>query len=211
MRNQVKDEIEMAKKRELMLETGVRVFAEKSIEPVSMQEVAKVCGLGVATLYRYFNTKLAFVIAIGVKKWEEYYIIVQKEYERRGAETMTAAEELEFFLDCFIDLYRNHKDILLFNRNFDTFVKHQGATAEQMKSYNEAVEIFEEKFHTVYHKAQEDGTLQIGISEKKMFTTTMYTMLAVAAKYAEELIYPLDTPSDLTDELFMLKRMILTA
>ena len=209
MRNLVKDEMEMAKKRELMLETGFRIFAEKSIEPVSMQEVAKTCGLGVATLYRYFNTKLVFVIAIGVKKWEEYYVKVEQEYERRRGKTMNAAEELEFFLDCFIDLYQNHKDLLIFNRNFDTFVKHQGATDAQMRSYNEAVGVFTKKFHTVYQKAKNDGTLEVHISEERLFTTSMYTMLSVAAKYAEGLIYPSGISRDMTEELCLLKRMIL--
>ncbi len=63
VRNLEKDEIEMAAKRERMLATGFQMFAEKSIEPVTMQDVATACGLGVATLYRYFSTKLIFVIA----------------------------------------------------------------------------------------------------------------------------------------------------
>jgi len=65
MRNPEKDEREMAERRERMLETGFRVFSEKGIEPVSMQEVADSCGLGIATLYRCFSTKPAFVIAKG--------------------------------------------------------------------------------------------------------------------------------------------------
>ena len=122
---------------------------------------------------------------------------------------MNAVEELEFFLDCFIDLYRDHKDLLRYNRNFDTFIKHEGATAEQMAPYNEAVNAFADKFHAVYRKAQEDGTLRIDVSEQALFTNTMYIMLSVAGKYAEGLIYPPEDERDLTEELSTLKQMIL--
>ena len=55
MRNPEKDERMMAERRERMLSEGFRIFAEKGIEPVSMQEVAAACGLGIATLYRYYS------------------------------------------------------------------------------------------------------------------------------------------------------------
>ena len=72
MRNPEQDEREMAERRERMLETGFRIFAEKGIEAVRMQDVADAAGLGIATMYRYFSGKLAFVIAVGAKKWTEY-------------------------------------------------------------------------------------------------------------------------------------------
>ena len=122
---------------------------------------------------------------------------------------MTAAENLEFYLDCYIELYRNHKDLLVFNRNFDTYVKHEGCTKEQMAPYNEAVSAYAKRFHKLYQKAKEDGTLDVRISERKLFINTMYIMLSVAGKYAEGLIYPMDYKQDMMEELIMLKNMIL--
>ena len=78
MRNFEKDEIEMAERRKKMLAVGFRLFSGKTIEDVSMQEIAKACGLGVATLDRYFRTKQSLVIAVAVKLWEQYYIEVEK-------------------------------------------------------------------------------------------------------------------------------------
>ena len=46
MRNAAKDEIEMTARRESMLKEGFRLFSEKGIEEVSMQEVADACGVG---------------------------------------------------------------------------------------------------------------------------------------------------------------------
>ena len=199
----------MAARREKMLETGFRIFSEQAIEGVSMQKIANACELGIATLYRYFRTKLVFVIAIGVRQWEDYYAEVEKLYGEQGVERMTAAEEFEFYLDCYVRLYREHKDILRFNWNFVTYIRHEGATAEQMKLYNDALNVFARKFHTLYVKAGKDGTLRTDIPEEKLFVSSMHTMLPVAGKYAMGLVYPPLGDEDRTEELLLLKDMIL--
>ncbi|MBP5200426.1 MAG: TetR/AcrR family transcriptional regulator [Schwartzia sp.] len=212
MRNENKDVVEMAARREKMLKEGFRLFSEKRIEPVSMQSVADASKLGIATVYRYFHTKTAFVLAIATRQWKDYYGEVEKMYRARGGDAMTAAEELEFFLDCFIDLYKNHKGILRFNRNFDVYIRQEGISAEDMRPYNEAVEKFAQKFHTVYQKAKKDGTLKLDLPERKFFVSSLYIMLSVAGKYAEGLVYPpeMAEEEDLTDDLVRLKNMILS-
>ena len=209
MRNVNQDAGEARIRRDRILDTAFRLFSEQSIEAVKLQDIAVASGVGIATLYRYFENKPNLVIEIGTRKWLEYHKEVANAYQQRGGDSMTAAENLEFYLDCYIELYRNHKDILVFNRNFDTYVKHEGCTAEQMAPYNEAVSMYARRFHGLYTKAKEDGTLKIKISERKLFVNTMYIMLSVAGKYAEGLIYPMDYKQDMTEELFMLKRMIL--
>jgi AcrR family transcriptional regulator len=198
-----------AKARERLLEAGFRLFSSRSIESVNLTEIAESAHIGIVTLYRYVKTKPGLAIEIATKKWLDYYDEVEKVYALRHGELMTAAEELEFFIDSIIELYRNHKDLLRFNRNFDTYVKHKGCTAEQMRPYNASVNVFARKFHTVYRKAQEDGTLEVRIPEDRFFVSTLYTVLSVAGKYAEGLVYPPEELSDMTEELLMLKDMIL--
>ncbi len=208
MRNLEKDEEKRGKYREKLLATAFTLFSKESIESVKFEDIAKESNIGAATVYRYFGSKPEMVIELATKKWIEHYKEVEEYYQKAGGDSMNAAEELEFFLDSFINLYRNHKDLLRFNRNFDTYVIHEKCTEKQMKPYNDAVSIFAEKFHTVYKKAQEDGTLSIKVSEKKLFVNIMYIMLSVAGKYAEGLVYPPHAERDMTEELFLLKHMI---
>ena len=209
MRNAEKDEREMTARRERMLETGLRLFGEKGIEAVPMQAVAAACGLGVATVYRYFSTKLALVIAVGAKKWEEYFAEIEAEYVRRGGDMMTAAEELEFYLGSYITLYYEHKDILRFNQDFNGYIAREGATQEQLADYLRAVGPFAEKFRRLYEKGARDGTIRTDEPEQTMFTATMHIMLAVCGRFAQGVIYRSGEPEDLTQELMILKRMIL--
>ena len=211
MRNREKDAAEKAERRERLLEAGFRLFAARSIESVKLSEIAAEAGLGIVTLYRYFKTKPDLVIELATKKWIEYYAEVERAYAARGGGRMDAAAEMAFFIDSVIGLYRRHRDLLRFNRNFDAYVMHEECTAEQMRPYNEAVNVFAKKFHTVYRKAKEDGTLDTSIPEERLFVNTLYTFLSVAGKYAEGLIYPPNGPQDLLDELLLLKRIVLGA
>ena len=209
MRNLEKDEIEMASKRETMLAEGFRLFAEKGIEPVTMQEVADACRLGVATLYRYYNTKLALVIAIGVRKWKDYGEYVNEQRKQRRADEMTAARELDFYLDFYIDLYRNHKDMLRFNQDFNNYVQHEGATAEQLYPYMESINVFAGMFSELFEKGKKDGTIRTALPKEKMFAATSHIMLAVAVRYAQGLLLSGDNEVDMTNEIMLVKRMIL--
>lgn len=209
MRNPEKDEIKMAQRRALMLDTGFSIFAEKGIEAVPMQAVAKACGLGIATLYRYFSTKLDFVIAIGAKKWAECFEEIEAEYVRRGGAMMNAAEELDFYLSAYILLYREHGDILRFNQNFNGYIVHEKVTEAQLRGYLQAVEPFQSKFHRLYEKGRKDGSIRTEEGEQTMFNTTMHIMLAVCGRYAQGVVVRgEDAPEDLTRELMILKRMI---
>ena len=209
MRDARKDAIEMAARRERLLEAGFRLMSARTIEAVTLQQIADEARIGIATLYRYFKAKPDLVIEIGTNIWKRYYVEGEKEYARLNGPAMNAAEELEFFLDSIIELYRSRRDVLRFNRNFDTYVQHERCTAGQMRPYNDAVAVFAKKFHTVVSKARKDGTIRIPVSEPRLFVNLLYTMLSVAGKYAEGLVYPPDGERDMTDELEAIKRMIL--
>ena len=196
--------------RQRILEAGFRVFAEKGIEKVAMTDVAEAAGIGVATVYRYYSTKLVFVIAIGAKKWEEFFREVEAEYARRGGERMSAAEELDFYLDAYILLFREHKDILRFNQDFNGYILHAQATEAQLADYLRAVEPFATKFHRLYERGLRDGSIRTDEPEQTLFHTTMHIMLAMAGRLAQGVVVRTDDPEDLTKELLILKRMILS-
>lgn len=209
MRNTEKDEIEMSARREAMLREGFRLFAQKGIEPVSMQEVADACKVGVATLYRYFNTKLALVIAIGTRQWEDYAEYARDLREKRNADAMTAAQYLSFYLDFYIDLYQNHKDLLCFNQNFNNYVQHEGATEEQLRPYLAAVGALGGFSRKIYEKGRLDGTIRTDVPVEKMFAATSHIMLAVAVRYAQGLLFSAEDEADRTEEFELLKRALL--
>ena len=209
VRNPEKDELEMAARKERMLDAGFRLFAQRGIAAVSMQEVAAACELGVATLYRYFNTKLALVIAVGTRQWENFAEESRRLDREVNAEQMTAAEQLEHYLNYYIWLYRDYRDLLRFNQSFNSYVLREQASPEQLAPYLRAIDSFEGMFHALYEKGQRDGTIRTDLSEQKMFATTAHIMLAAVARFAQGLVYSAEDEADRTEELLLLKRMML--
>ena len=209
MRNAEKDELEMAAKREAMINEGFRLFSEKGIENVSMQDVADACGIGIATLYRYYKTKLDLVIDIGAYKWKEYGEYVQKNHIDSNPGPFSAAKMFEFYLDFYIETYKNNKQLLIFNQYFNNYVIQQHATKEQMAPYNNSIARYEKLFDMMYEMAEKDGTIRTDIPKEKMFATTSHIMLAVGVRFALGVVYAAENEQDRTEEYELVKKMLM--
>ena len=205
-RNLKKDAIEMAAKNQRILENGFRIFAENTIEKVTMLDVAKAAGIAISSLYRYYSTKPKLVMAISTWAWDTY----AKENERIETEASkpdrTAAEIFESYLDSFLDLYHNHRNLLRFNQFFNVYLVSEDISEEEMGPYLEMVRGLERRFGRIYQRAQQDGTLCTDISEKKMFSMTLHLILAVFTRYAVGLVY--NEESDAEEELRLQKDML---
>lgn len=191
-----------------ILETGFKLFAENGIGAVTMTDVSKAAKVGDVTLYRYFTTKTDLVVAIATRKWKEFIEWHNGLLTSEETAKLTGAEYLKFFIDSFLELYRNHKDILSFNYEFNAFVKGAEWTDEQKQPYLQMVGALSEQFHELYERGTKDGTLNTDIPEQTMFSSTFHIMLAAVTRYAAGLAVV--NESDTEKELVMLGRLLFT-
>ena len=209
MRDREKDAAQMAIKRRHFLEKAYELFTRKNIESVSMIEVAKACGYGTMTLYRYFSTKPKLVVAVAAWIWDQ---TIRENQERRpnvDFAGMTALGIFEFYLDSFIELYRHKRDLLRFNQFFNIYIQSECIDPEVMKPYRDIIEELKPKFHVIYERAQQDHTVRTDESEEEMFSTTLHLMLAAATRYAIGLVYIPEEGFDAEKELEKLKEALL--
>lgn len=187
-----------------ILDAGFCIFSEMSIDKVSMANVANKAGIGIATLYRYYRTKPELVVAVGTHVWSNF---IRDYTPIRNDNKMTAVEELEFFLDSFLELYKNHKKLLCFNQFFNIYIRNEAVPKKALNSYNEMVDKLAIRFHRIYVKGENDKTLRTEMSEKAMFLSIVHLMLAAVTRYAIGLVYEKDSES--YNELILLKNMIM--
>ena len=185
-RDPAKDAMQTAETRQRLLEAGLRLFSERAIEQVSMTDVAEAAGVGVATLYRYFSTKPLLVLAVSIWSWEVY---TAEALRVQTGEGRTAAEEFAEYLDSFVDLYRNHKDILRFNHFFNVYVQSEALSGEMIETFNSMIAPLESRFRRTCVKAEEDGTLRTDVKPEALFACTLHLMLAAVTRYAVGLVY----------------------
>lgn len=209
MRNKEKDAEQMAIKRKHFLEKAYELFTTKNIESVSMTEIAKACGYGTMTLYRYFNTKPELVVSVATWIWGQAIIDNQARRPSRFFSTMTAAEIFDFYLEFFIELYRNQRDLLRFNQFFNIYIQAEHIGEEVIQPYRDIIEGLKPQFHVIYEKAEKDHTIRTDEPEEEMFSTTLHLMLAAVTRYAIGLVYIPENGFDAEKELEKLKEALM--
>ena len=207
MNDYVKGKAWKQEKYDHILDVGFKLFAERGIGQVILPEVAKAADVGNATLFRYFPTKTELVIAIATRRWESFIKWHNSLLTSEETQNLTGAEYLKFFLDSFLELYRNHKDILRFNYDFNSFVRSAEWTDEQKQPYLQMVDALSRQFHDLYERGMRDGTLNAEIPEQTMFSIVFHIMLAAITRYAVGLAVV--NESNTESELIMLSKMML--
>ncbi|MBE7009069.1 MAG: TetR/AcrR family transcriptional regulator [Ruminococcaceae bacterium] len=206
-RNLEKDAVEMAAKNQRILENGFRIFAENTIERVTMNDVADGARIAISSLYRYYSTKPKLVMAVATWAWSQY---AEENAEREAAlekPGRTAAEMLDFYLESFLDLYRHHADLLRFNQFFNAYLSSGAVSEEEKKPYLDMIRGLEARFAGIYRAAERDGTIKTDMPEEKAFSATLHLMLAVVSRYAVGLAYNEET--DVEEELRLQKEMLM--
>ena len=197
-----------ARRRDL-LEKGFEVFSKRSIESASMQDIADAVGCGIASVYRYFRTKQIFVVSVATWKWEQFLAENKTRRPEKNFEGMTAAEIFNFFLDTFLLLYRDHRDMLRFNQFFNIYIETENIDPDVLKPYLEMIQRMGKQFHVMYQKAVQDKTIRTDEPEELMFSKTLHLMLAAATRYAVGLVYIPDKGFDPMEELLFQKDLFL--
>ncbi len=184
MRDPKLDHATMVTRRENMLNAAYRLFTERSITAVTLEDIAKEAGCGKKTLLRYYDSKPGLVIAVAERQWEQFMTENRKRKTSENFDGMTAAEIFEFYLDSFLELYRNHKDLLRYNQLFNVYIRSENVDPGALNSYEDMIRNLAGQFHIVYEKAEQDHTIRTDIPEMEMFSTTLHLMLAVVTRYA---------------------------
>lgn len=204
---QIKKENDRLKK---ILDTAFDIFVEKKIEAVSMNEIAEAAGVSRATLFRYYASKTDLAIAVNTAKWKEILDEVDKIRPISTIGNIPAIDRFIFTLDGYIDLYRNRKELLQYNDNFNHYVTHECCDSKQLESFHAALYSIDMRFHLMYEKAKEDHTFRTDIPEDVFFRATLHLMMASCAHYAGGFIWGSQADRDYTPELLRQKEMILS-
>lgn len=115
------------KQRNYILNTAYRLFVEKGIENVTMQEIALVCDIERRSLYNYYNDKdqLAFDIAkCFFSAIEEISAIKDRTFENKF-------EEIKALVYAFYEFAIHDPDAIKFSLHYDHYFGHR----EEYTSY----------------------------------------------------------------------------
>lgn len=208
-RNIEKDAREEMLRRKNLLEAGLKLCSENGIESVNLQEIADKAGVGIATLYNYYGNKVNLVNAISANMWKNVWEENTATIGEAVLNSYNAYERLEAYFDLMIYLYKEHPEILRFSSYYKTYMNQGNVQKAEKNEHLDVVAPIATIFHDLYEKAQVDKSIRTDIDEQTMFTTLALTMLGMAERYAQGLVWASNDDNDYTKELMILKDMML--
>lgn len=171
------------RRRERITEAAMELFQEKCVEDTSMEEVAKHAGVGAATLYRYFSTKMELVIETAEVYWEKTAEKYVKELEKDGS-AVTGYEQIEKIMDIFYQIYQKEKPFLKFLQEFDVFVKKYQISEERLEHYESGIMRLKPYVTAALERGVSDESLSFHCSVDEMYYSLTHTLLALMEKLA---------------------------
>ena len=140
-----------------IISVAERLFLERAIHEVQMQEIADACGIGIATLFRYFPKKELLVVQVAQK------IILEMRDEMKiiTEQPVTAYEMVEQILDYFIDFTTSSKVKLAhFHDSVDIYAKLSSELDVFSQDYIDSQTEFAKTLKTVVEIGINDGSIR---------------------------------------------------
>lgn len=208
MVNEISSDLSPKKLKDKRVERAVAVCAElflaNGIENVKMTDIADVSGIGVATLYRYFGTKIGIAIDAMTFLWDDLKNLFSGVFDSETFLSQTGIKQLQDMLKMFIVLFTAHKDFMRLLGEFDRFVIHENVPSEQLEVYEKSVINFYPIIEHAYNKGVEDGTVREIPEFRIYYLTFAHALTEMSKKFIDGEILPSDDFSDAEKELAML-------
>lgn len=178
------------------------LFLKNGIEGVKMTDIADNCGIGVASLYRFFETKTEIVIRAGIIIWdkirEDFMNYVSKDTGKTGL------ENLKYALGFYRKLYEDHKDFIKFLDDFDQLMLSEKIEKERLTEYEKSIVNFSEPFRVAVEKGYLDGSVKKDVDVAAVYVSVTHALISVCQKFIRGEILPKDDFSLALKEIEMI-------
>lgn len=196
-------------KKDRIVLVSAELFLKKGLENVKMTDIAEACGIGVASLYRYYGTRTALAIEAGVILWKDVRLLFNESFREKDAKDRNGLELISEQLHFMLNLYRDRPDFIRFLDAFDRLMLTEQVPVSSLAVYEKSILNLEELFLAACEKGRADGSIRPGLDYRKLYTTTAHAMNALAEKISRGPILSEDDFSKIDDEPGRLAEILL--
>lgn len=180
-----KERIEAINKRKLeVIEAAKFMFALKTIELTSMQDIADKAEVGVASIYRYYKNKIDLVYAVAAnyidQALDDYHVDLQG----------NGISKVEQLIDYLLNQYAHKGSLLSFVEQFEVFLlTHKG---EQVDVFKEVEKVEIKLLTQVLLEGMKDGSIRADVDITKTTVTivNLYRMIGQKIAFQVEMLSP---------------------
>ena len=171
---------------ERILDVAFELFATRGIEPVTMNDIAQKAKIGVASLYRYFETKEILVVKTVTHAWSTRMEDVLPNLVKPKYTNADGYSQLKVIFELFIKLYEKQTAFLRFIYLFDAYAVKEKIPKEDMTNYESKILLVKQIISIAIQKGIEDGTINKKYSKTGdiLYFTLIHTFFSAAQKLA---------------------------
>lgn len=180
----------------MRIENAVRLAAEMfirdGIDNVKMTDIAERSGIGVATLYRHFNTKTGLLIAAMTYKWQELEKLFSGVFESEVFLAQSGIKQLRDLMRVFLVLFTAHADFMRLLAEFDVFIRTEKVSKEELADYDRSIINIYPYFEHAYKKGLDDGTVRETEDFHLFYTAHAHAVMELSKKLIQGELIPSD-------------------
>ncbi|MBR1867858.1 MAG: helix-turn-helix transcriptional regulator [Clostridia bacterium] len=158
-----------------IVERALALFTARSINEVTVRDVADDAGVGEATVYRYFSKKQNLVKAVAIKLQDEIF----KGYFDLSAKK-TGYDKIVGFYNIYYKIFNEHSEFYRFVNEFDAFCINENVS--ELDEYSAGLEQFKEKFLEAYEQGIKDGSVRRLDDADTFYYATTHALLNLCKK-----------------------------
>lgn len=162
-------------KTNFVVQVATNLFMQKSINEVTMKDIAVEAGIGEATIYRYFENKENIVLGCILSLQKQ----VNKNYFKLDNGS-TGFEKIEIFYNSYLDVFKKNPDYFYFLREFDTFMYAQNQ--EILRGYEKEVDQYHIEYLNAYELGLKDGSIKKQDNIETFYYSTTHSLLELCKK-----------------------------
>lgn len=178
-----RDELKNARIERILL-SAFSLFSHTGIDAIAMTDIAKNAEIGVASLYRYFETKDEIAIRTAIWAWENQKKMILPILDDSGYYNKNGIGQLEEIFELFFKLYQNEPDFFRYIYFFDAYIVCQKIDSERLIPYQTVIESVQKIISEAITKGINDGSInsQFKSHEKELYYSLMHTLFSATQK-----------------------------
>ena len=160
-----------------LVDIATDLFMAKSIQDVTIRDIAISAQVGEATIYRYFGKKQALVVQAAMKLQG----IVSSGYFQLDSR-MSGYQKLEAFYLSYLNIFDHHRDFYKFLSEFDAYMSVENK--DVLNPYEDAIDQYKSAFMNAYEQGLKDGSVKEQANIDLFYFSTTHAILELCKKLA---------------------------
>lgn len=165
--------------KDFIIEEALKMFLAKSIDEVTMSEIAKEVEIGDATLYRYFTKKQNIIVLSAIKLANR---VLTNYFSFDGLDDV---EILRKFYSNYLNIYIEHREFYKFLNEFDAYIINEEFDSVGT-GYEKGIEVYKDIYFNAYNSAVQNGKIKEVQDIGAFYSSTTHVLLDLGKRLSRK-------------------------